>query len=89
CMAFDLLYRGWEMNSGAVREHRYEQLKSQIEEHGVDSEKMKDYLEFFKYGCPPHGGIGFGIERFMAKLLGLASLKETVFIFRGPSRIKP
>lgn len=89
CMAFDLLYRGWEMNSGAVREHRYQELKSQMEEHGIDSEKMKDYLEFFKYGCPPHGGIGFGIERFMAKLLGLASLKETIFIFRGPSRIKP
>lgn len=89
CMAFDLLYRGWEMNSGAVREHRYSQLKAQIEEHGVDSEKMKDYLEFFRYGCPPHGGIGFGIERFLARLLGQPSLKETIFIFRGPSRIKP
>ncbi len=89
CMAFDMLYRGWELNSGAVREHRYEQLKAQIEEHGVDSEKMKDYLEFFKYGCPPHGGIGFGIDRFIAKLLGLPSLKESIFVFRGPSRIKP
>lgn len=88
-MSFDLLYRGWEMNSGAVREHRYEELKSQIEEHGVDSAKMADYLEFFKYGCPPHGGIGFGIERFLAKLLDLPTLKETIFVFRGPSRIKP
>lgn len=88
-MTFDLLYRGWEMNSGAVREHRYEQLKEQIEEHGIDSEKMSDYLEFFKYGCPTHGGIGFGIERFIAKLLDLPSLKETIFLFRGPSRIKP
>ncbi len=89
CMSFDLIYRGWEMNSGAVREHRYKELKAQIEEHGVDSEKMKDYLEFFKYGCPTHGGIGFGIERFLAKLLGLPSLKESIFVFRGPSRIKP
>ncbi len=89
CMAFDMLYRGWEMNSGAVREHRYAQLKAQIEEHGVDSEKMKDYLDFFKYGCPPHGGMGLGIDRFVAKLLGLPSLKESIFVFRGPSRIKP
>ncbi len=89
CMSFDLLYKGWEMNSGAVREHRYKELKEQIEEHGVDSEKMKDYLEFFKYGCPTHGGIGFGVERFLAKLLDLPSLKETIFVFRGPSRIKP
>lgn len=89
CMSFDLLYRGWEMNSGAVREHRYEELKQQIEEHGVNSDKMKDYLDFFKYGCPTHGGMGFGIERFIAKLLDLPTLKETIFVFRGPSRIKP
>ncbi|MBQ7884810.1 MAG: aspartate--tRNA(Asn) ligase [Clostridia bacterium] len=89
CMSFDMLYRGWEMNSGAVREHRYEQLKEQIEEHGVKAEKMEDYLEFFKYGCPPHGGLGFGIDRFLAKLLDLPSLKESIFLFRGPSRLKP
>lgn len=89
CMAFDFLYRGWEMNSAAVREHRYEKLKSQIKEKGIDSEKMKDYLEFFKYGCPSHGGIGFGIARFIAKLLELPSIKEATFVFRGPSRIKP
>ena len=89
CMAFDFLYRGWEMNSGAVREHRYEELKGQIEENGISSEKMKQYLEFFKYGCPTHGGIGFGIDRFIAKLLGLSSIKESIFLFRGPSRLKP
>ena len=89
CMAFDLLYRGWEMNSGAVREHRYEVLSQQIQEHGIKPEKMQEYLDFFKYGCPPHGGIGFGIDRFVAKLLGLKSIKESVFVFRGPSRIKP
>ena len=88
-MTFDMLYKGWEMNSGAVREHRYEELKTQIEEHGIDSEKMSDYLEFFKYGCPTHGGIGFGIERFIAKLLGLPSIKEAIYLFRGPSRLKP
>ena len=89
CMSLDLLYRGWEMNSGAVREHRYEELKKQIEEKGIDSTKMKDYLEFFKYGCPPHGGIGLGLDRFIAKLLELPSIKDTIFVFRGPSRLKP
>lgn len=89
CMSFDMLYKGWEVSSGAVREHRYDVLKEQILEHGVEPEKMADYLEFFKYGCPPHGGIGFGIDRFVAKLLDLPSLKESIFIFRGPSRLKP
>lgn len=89
CMAFDMLYRGWEMNSGAVREHRFEQLKEQIEDHGIDSSKMADYLEFFKYGCPTHGGIGFGLDRFIVKLLDLQSLKDSIFVFRGPSRLKP
>jgi len=89
CMAFDLLYRGWEMNSGAVREHRYDVLSQQIVEHGLKPEKMQEYLDFFKYGCPPHGGIGLGIDRFVAKLLGLKSIKESVLVFRGPSRIKP
>ena len=89
CMSLDLLYRGWELNSGAVREHRYDVLKKQIEEKGIKPELMSDYLEFFKYGCPPHGGIGFGIDRFVAKLLGLSSIKESIFVFRGPSRLKP
>lgn len=89
CMSLDLLYRGWEMNSGAVREHRYEVLKKQIQEKGIDPEKMSGYLEFFKYGCPPHGGIGFGIDRFMAKLLDLPSIKDSIFVFRGPSRLVP
>jgi len=88
-LTFDLLYKGWEMSSGAVREHRYEELKAQIEEHGIKSELMKDYLEFFKFGCPRHGGFGFGIDRFITKLLGLPSIKESIYVFRGPSRIKP
>lgn len=89
CMSLDLLYRGWELNSGAVREHRYDILKKQIEEKGIKSEHMKDYLDFFKYGCPPHGGIGLGIDRFVARLLDLPSIKESIFLFRGPSRLKP
>lgn len=88
-MSLDLIYRGWEMNSGAVRENRYDVLKSQIAEKGIDPAKMEGYLEFFKYGCPEHGGIGFGIDRFIAKLLGLPSIKESIFAFRGPNRLNP
>lgn len=88
-MSLDMLYRGWEVNSGAVRENRYDVLKAQIEEKGIDSAKMEGYLQFFKYGCPIHGGIGFGIDRFIARLLGLSSVKETIFLFRGPSRLVP
>ena len=88
-MSLDMLYRGWEVNSGAVRENRYDVLKAQIEEKGIDSAKMEGYLQFFKYGCPAHGGIGFGIDRFIARLLGLSSVKESIFLFRGPNRLIP
>ena len=88
-MSLDMLYRGWEVNSGAVRENRYDVLKAQIEEKGIDSTKMEGYLRFFKYGCPIHGGIGFGIDRFIAKLLGLSSVKESILVFRGPNRLVP
>ncbi len=87
--SLDLLYRGWELNSGAMRENDYAKLKSQIEEKGINSSKMEGYLQFFKYGCPTHGGIGFGIDRFIAKLLGLSSIKDSIFIFRGPNKITP
>lgn len=88
-MSFDLLYRGWELSSGAMRENRYDVLASQVEDKGISKEKMSAYLDFFKYGCPLHGGFGFGIDRFIAKLLDLPSLKESTFIFRGPSNLLP
>jgi len=50
---------------------------------------MNDYLEFFRYGCPTHGGIGLGIARMLAKLLNLPTIKEATYIFRGPNRITP
>lgn len=50
---------------------------------------IKFYKDFFKYGCPPHGGFALGIDRLTMLLLGLPSLKETMFLFRGPNRITP
>ena len=63
-------------------------LKNQALEKGLNKD-IKFYLEFFKYGCPPHGGFAIGIDRITMLLLETNSLKETMFIFRGPNRIEP
>lgn len=84
---YDLIWRGVEITTGAQREHRYEILKKQAEEKGL-AEDVRFYLEFFRYGCPPHGGFGLGIDRLTMLLLGLG-IKEAMFIFRGPNRLTP
>jgi len=84
---FDLIWRGVEITTGAQREHRYEILKAQADEKGL-TEDVKFYLEFFKYGCPPHGGFGIGVDRLTMLLSGLP-IKESMFIFRGPNRLNP
>ena len=84
---YDLIWRGVEITTGAQREHRYDVLKAQAEEKGL-AEDVKFYLEFFKYGCPPHGGFGIGIDRLTMLFLGL-SIKEVQFLFRGPNRLTP
>ena len=84
---YDLIWRGVEITTGAQREHRYDILKAQAQEKGLE-EDVKFYLEFFKYGCPPHGGFGLGIDRLTMLLLGL-HIKEAMFIFRGPNRLTP
>ncbi len=86
-LGYDLIWRGTEITTGAQREHRYEQLKKQAEEKGL-GEDVKFYMEFFRYGCPPHGGFGLGIDRLTMLIFGL-SIKETEFLFRGPNRITP
>ncbi len=86
-MGYDLIWRGVEITTGAQREHRYEQLRAQAEEKGL-AEDVKFYLEFFRYGCPPHGGFGLGIDRLTMLFLGL-SIKEVQFLFRGPNRLTP
>ena len=84
---YDLIWRGVEITTGAQREHRYDVLKAQAEEKGL-ADDVKFYLEFFKYGCPPHGGFGIGIDRLTMLFLGL-SIKEAEFLFRGPNRLTP
>ncbi len=85
---YDLIWKGCEITTGAQREHRYEILLEQAKEKGLGKD-VEFYLEFFKFGCPPHGGFGLGVDRITMLLLETGSLKETMFLFRGPSRLTP
>jgi nondiscriminating aspartyl-tRNA synthetase len=87
--SFDLLYRGLEITTGAQREHRIEILEKQAIEKNMSLEELKDYLNFFRYGCPNHGGIGMGPGRIVMKLLGLGSIKEACFLPRDVKRLQP
>jgi aspartyl-tRNA synthetase len=86
---FDLLWNGVEVTSGAQREHRPERLVAQIRERGLDERPLADYVEFFRYGCPPHGGFGFGLSRMLMVLLGRGNVREVTFLPRGPARLRP
>ncbi|MDY6872952.1 MAG: aspartate--tRNA(Asn) ligase [Chloroflexota bacterium] len=87
--SFDLLGKGLEVATGAQREHRYEILKNQALAKGLTTEPIQTYLDFFRYGTPPHGGFGFGLSRFLMILLDLSNIREAVYIFRGPTRLQP
>lgn len=85
---YDLIWKGIEITSGAQREHRYLEIKKNAEEKGLGDD-VAFYLQFFKYGMPPHGGFAIGVDRLTMLLLDLPSLKETQFLFRGPDRLTP
>jgi aspartyl-tRNA synthetase len=87
--SFDLLYRGVEITTGALREHRLEILKAQAVEKGMNLEELEDYLNFFKYGCPAHGGVGIGPARIIMKLLNLPNIKEVIYLPRDVKRLRP
>ena len=84
---FDLLFRGLEINSGAQRIHHYDMLVQKIKDRGMDPEKFSYYLQAFKYGMPPHGGCSTGLERFTARMLELANVKEATAFPRDMTRI--
>jgi nondiscriminating aspartyl-tRNA synthetase len=87
--SFDLLWKGIEITTGAQREHRYEQLLAQAREKGVEVEPIQYYLDFFRYGAPPHGGFGFGLTRLLMQMLGQENVREVTFLYRGPNRLEP
>lgn len=87
--SFDLLFKGIEITSGAQREHRYEQLKKQIKEKGFKINPFESYLNFFKYGCPPHGGFAPGPSRILMKIFNTENVREVTYLYRGVKRLTP
>jgi nondiscriminating aspartyl-tRNA synthetase len=87
--SFDLLWRGIELTTGAQREHRYDKLLAQAEEKKVDVGPIQYYLDFFRFGAPPHGGFGFGLTRLLMQMLGQENVREVTFLYRGPHRLEP
>ncbi|MGN1044743.1 MAG: aspartate--tRNA(Asn) ligase [Candidatus Methanomethylophilaceae archaeon] len=87
--SFDLDYRGQEISSGGQREHRYERLVERMKKKGLDPEDFSFYLDAFKYGMPPHGGWGIGIERLLVKMLDLPNIREAILFPRDPARLSP
>ena len=87
--SFDVIYKGIEIATGSQREHRYDILVKQAREKGINPERLKYYLEAFKYGIPPHGGFGLGLDRFVKQLLNLEDIRECVLWPRDPEHILP
>jgi nondiscriminating aspartyl-tRNA synthetase len=90
-LAADLLFRGVEIATVPMREHSYEKMIEQMKSKGIDPEApgFKHYLQAFKHGLPPHGGCGFGIDRFVEKTIGLANIKEAILFPRDINRLTP
>lgn len=86
---YDLLFKGIEITSGAQREHRYDVLEKQIKEKGINPKDLQFYLDFFKYGCPPHGGFGVGMARILMRIFEIDNIREATLIYRGPTRLNP
>jgi nondiscriminating aspartyl-tRNA synthetase len=87
--SFDLLWKGIELTTGAQREHRYDRLLAQAEDKRVDVGPIQYYLDFFRFGAPPHGGFGFGLTRLLMQMLGQENVREVTFLYRGPHRLEP
>jgi len=86
---FDLLFRGLEIVTGGQRLHRYEDYLRSLEGRGLSPEPFEGYLEAFKYGMPPHGGFAIGLERWVARLVGAANIRETALFPRDYGRLTP
>ena len=86
---YDLLFKGIEITSGAQRDHRYAILEKQIIEKNIDPKDLAFYIDFFKYGCPPHGGFGVGLGRIMMRIFEIDNIREATLIYRGPTRLNP
>jgi nondiscriminating aspartyl-tRNA synthetase len=89
CAAFDLDYMGLELSSGAQRIHDHDQLVEALKERGLDPENFEFYLKAFRFGMPPHGGFGVGVERIVTTICGLSNVRECVLWPRDRNRVEP
>jgi aspartyl-tRNA synthetase len=87
--SYDLIFNGTEISTGAQREHRVDVLTAQAIDKGLDPAELEDYLNFFRYGVPTHGGFGMGLARVLMLMLHEASIREVTYLFRGPTRLTP
>lgn len=88
-LSFDLLYHGLEITTGGQRIHDYRMLTEKIAARGMTEEGLEQYLDTFRYGMPPHGGLGIGLERLTMKLAGEDNVRETTLYPRDLSRLEP
>ena len=88
-LSFDLLFKGLEITTGGQRIHDYNMLVKKIENRGMTQEGMEQYLDTFKHGMPPHGGLGIGLERLAMQLLGEENVRETCLFPRDMNRLEP
>ena len=88
-LSFDLLFKGLEITTGGQRIHEYKQLLEKIEARGMETDGMEQYLDTFKHGMPPHGGLGIGLERLTMQLIGEDNVRETTLFPRDLSRLEP
>lgn len=87
--SFDLLFRGLEITTGGLRIHNLKMLMSSMIEKGLEPSEYESYLEAFKYGAPPHGGLAIGLERLTARLLGIENIRRTTLFPRDKNRLIP
>jgi len=85
--SFDLLFRGVELVTGGQRLHRYEDVVAALGDQ--DPGPLAGYLDAFRYGMPPHGGFAIGLERWMARLVGAANVREVTLFPRDLNRLSP
>ena len=88
-LSFDLLFRGLEITTGGQRIHSYQQLLDKIEAKKMTTEGLEQYLDTFRHGMPPHGGLGIGLERLTMQLIGEDNVRETTLFPRDLSRLEP
>lgn len=87
--SFDLLFRGLELVTGGQRLHRYGDYVAALERQGESLAGYAAYLTPFRHGMPPHGGFAIGLERFVARLVGAANIREVTLFPRDLHRLEP